>query len=172
MDPIELAAFTRVAPDERGESHGKTAIINLLEAHLTDERVLAFFLKVIGDQAEFDMARITALKILRLWEAPTSELRQRVARHLAAVLPIEADVLVQQWVAIAAEYYSGVPELFAVLAVCLRDSKMDLDVRHNCLAAIERLRGSEQSTAVLRSLVDDEEFGSSVRRTLVTWGSR
>jgi hypothetical protein len=158
-------------PDEQGDSYGKAAIIDALEDWLADERVVAFYLKVVADQSEFDMARIAALKILR-WNPPSGEAHQRVGRLLAATLPIEPDVLVQQWAAIAAEYYVDVPELFATLAALVADQQVDLDVRHNCLAAIKRQRGSDQATAILQQLADDAELGISARRTLVDWDQK
>ena len=171
MDAIQdqIVAFDRIVPDDRGESYGKAAIIDALEDHLADERVLSFFLKVVADQAEFDMARVAALKILRLWNAPTSELHQRVGRHLARMLPIEGDVLVQQWAAIVAEHFADVPELFAALAALLVDSHVDLDVRYNCLAAVKRLRESDEAISVLQRLAEDPEMGIHVRRTLAHW---
>jgi hypothetical protein len=174
MDAVQerIEAFGRLEPDDDGECHGKSSIVEELEDRLDDERVLSFFLKVIADPSEFDLARLAALKIFQLWKAPNKETQVRVGRHLARVLPKEEDVLVQQWIAISAENFAGVPEVFAAAAKLVADSEVDLDVRHNCLSVIVRLRGTEQAKKVLRSLVDDEQIGVHVRRILSEWESR
>jgi hypothetical protein len=174
MDAIQerIEAFGRLEPDDEGECHGKSSIVEELADRLNDERVLSFYLKIIADSSEFDLARLAALKILQLWKAPNKEAHVRVGRHLAKVLPKEEDILVQQWIAIAADNFASVPEVFATAAKLVADSEVDLDVRHNCLSVIERLRGTEQATNVLRALVDDEQLGVHVRRILSEWESR
>jgi hypothetical protein len=174
MDAVQerIKAFGRIESDANGECHGKTTIVEELEERLDDDRVLAFYLRIIGDPSEFDLARLEALKIFQLWNAPNEEAHARVGRHLAKVLPKEEDILVQQWIAIAAENFASVPEVFASAAKLASDSTVDLDVRHNCLSVLERLRGTQQATNVLRSLVDDEQLGVHVRRILSDWKSR
>jgi hypothetical protein len=174
MDAVQkqIEAFSRLEPDDDGECHGRSAIVEELEDRLDDERVLSFFLKVIADPAEFDLARLAALKTLQLWKAPNEETRVRVGRHLAEVLPKEEDILVQQWIAISAKNFASVPEIFAAAAKLVADSEVDLDVRHNCLSVIVRLRGTEEANKVVRSLVDDEQLGVHVRRILSEWESR
>ena len=174
MDAVQerIEAFSRLKPGDDGECHGKSTIVEELEDRLDDERVLAFFLRVIADACEFDLARLAALKIFQLWKAPTDETHVSVGRHLAEVLPKEEDILVQQWIAIAAENFANVPEVFDTAAKLVADSEVDLDVRHNCLSVIQRLRGTEQAKIVLRSLVDDEQLGVHVRRILSEWESR
>jgi len=174
MDAVQerIEAFGRLEPDDDGECHGKSTIIEELEDRLDDERVLSFFLKVIADPSELDLARLAALKIFQLWKAPTKEAHVRVGRHLAQALPKEEDILIQQWIAIAAENFASVPEVFAAAAKLVADSEVDLDVRHNCLSVIERLRGTEQAKKVLRPLVADEQLGVHVRRILSERESR
>ncbi len=171
MDAVQerIDAFGRLEPDVDGECHGKTTIIEELEDRLDDERVLSFYLRVIASPGEFDLARITALKVFQLWEAPTNEVHVLVGRQLAALLPVEDDTLVQQWIAIAAENFASVPEVYATAARLLADKGVDLDVRYNCLAVIERLRGAEEAMNVLRSLVDDKELAPHVHRILSEW---
>lgn len=174
MDAVQerIEAFGRLEPDDNGECHGKSTIVQELEDRLDDERVLSFYLKLITDSSEFDLARLATLKIFQHWKAPNNEIRVRVGRHLAKVLPKEEDILVQQWIAIAAENFASVPEVFATAAKLVADSGVDLDVRHNCLSVIQRLLGTEQAKNVLRLLVDDEQLGVHVRRILSEWESR
>jgi hypothetical protein len=171
MDAVQerIEAFGRLEPDDHGECHGKSTIVEELEDRVDDERVLSFYLQAIADSSEFDLARLAALKIFQLWQAPNDETHARVGRHLAEVLAKEKDILVQQWTAIAAKNFANVPEVFATAARMVRDSEVDLDVRHNCLSVIKQLRGTEQAKNVLRSLVDDEQLGVYVRRILSEW---
>src|SRR4029077_20031031 len=115
-------------PDERGECHGKSTIIEELEDHLSDERVISFFLKVIADMEEFDLARLAALKILQLWEPPSDRIRSRVGQKLASTLLAEKNVLVQQWAAIAVQNLVRVPEVFNAVTALLVDPNVNLDV--------------------------------------------
>jgi hypothetical protein len=173
MDAVQerIEAFGRLEAGDDGECHGKSTIVEELEDRLEDERVLSFYLKVIADSSEFDLARLAALKIFQHWKAPNNETHVRVGRHLAKVLPKEEDIIVQQWIAIAAENFASVPEVFDTAAKLVANSEIDLDVRHNCLSVIERRRGTEQAKGVLRSLVGDEQLGVHVRRTLSEWES-
>jgi hypothetical protein len=161
-----LATFRAVPLDESGEAHEKCQILQELEGHLDDPEVLDFFLNLIGDSSEYDLARIDALKILELWEAPDAQTRHRIGLRLGEVLKSEEDVLVQQWAGIAAGSYADIPDVFSVVSAVLTDRVADLDVRHNCLAAVRRLGDSEVAVNLLRSLERDPQFGDHVRRVL------
>jgi len=174
MDAIEgkIAEFGRVTPDRRGECYGKSRIVEALEEHLPDDRVLSFFLTVVADRNEYDLARVDVLKILELWDPPSDEIRNQVGQLLARVLPQEKDILVQQWMGIAAGNFVGVPEVFDAVAGLLADPDVDLSVRHNCLWAIECLPDSEKAGEALRPLANDNEMGASIRRILAAMASR
>src|SRR5688572_30675145 len=150
MDAIHgrLNDFSHLQPDADGDCHGKATIVEELEDHLDDERVMSFYLNVIANPSEFDLARLAALKVFQVWKAPSYESHIRVGQHLARLLPIEDDVLIQQWMAIAAENFANVPEVFATAGELLADSNVDLDVRHNCLSVIKQLRGTEEAKNV------------------------
>jgi hypothetical protein len=90
----------------------------------------------------------------------------------AEVLLAEPDVLVQQWTAIAAENFIGVPEVFAAVSSLVADREADLDVRHNCLFAVRRFGPSARARGVLGALTADPELGVHVRRILKEWGHR
>jgi hypothetical protein len=172
MDSLadRLAAFRAVPRDERGEASEKCKIVEQMEGHLAAPEVLGFFLELIGDTSEYDLARIDALKILGLWEAPDLQTRHRIGLRLAEVLRSEEDVLVQQWAGIAAEWYADIPEVFTAVSAVLTDQGADLDVRHNCLAAVKRLGDSEVAVNVLRLLEEDGQLGDHVRGILRAMG--
>src|SRR3954471_12703077 len=89
-----MAAYRAAKLNQNGESHEKCEIVRALEDHLVRPKVLAFFLDLIADPDEYDLARLEALKVLQLWEPPSDRVRSRVGRRLAEVLPAEPDVLV------------------------------------------------------------------------------
>lgn len=167
MDIVQdrIAAYRRIKPDPRGECYGKCRIVEELEDHLDDDRVLTFFLDIIDDGTEHDLARVEALKILQLWDPPSDTVRDRVGQRLARVLTSEEDVLVQQWEAIAAKNFIETPEVLAAVTTLLADPRADLAVRHSCLTAVQFLR-AKQTASILRPLIQDKELGVSVRRIL------
>lgn len=171
MDAIErhILAYRSAPFDSNGEAWGKTEALKALEDLLPDDRVLNFFLDLIADPDEYDMARVEALKVLQLWGPPSEQSRGRVGRRLSEVFLAEPDVLVQQWMAIAAENFIGLPEVFEVASMLLADPEADLDVRHNCLAAVQRLGRSDRVVGVLKPLTSDPQLGVHVRRILKEW---
>jgi hypothetical protein len=170
LDAVDglIAEYRAAVLDEHGECHRKSEIIAALEGHLADERTLAFFLEVIGDLNEYDLARIDALKILELWQASDTEASNRVGLVVANVLVSEEDVLVQQWAAIAAGSLMTVPEVFAAVSGLLADQAADLDVRHNCLAAVQQMGNTDECIRLLRS-IDDRDLKPAVNRILNEW---
>jgi hypothetical protein len=160
-----IASFRAATFSEAGESHSKCDIVRGLEEHLAAPEALAFILDLIGDQREYDMARLEALKILQLCE-PSSDHRVQIGRRLAQAMLVESDILVQQWMAIAAANYIGVPEVFGALITLLNDIGADLDVRYNCLAAVRILGRTAETAKALSPLLSDPEFGPPVRRIL------
>jgi hypothetical protein len=127
---------------------------------------LSFFLDLVNDPNEYDLARIEALKILQIWKSPRIQVRNQIGRCIAKVLISEDDTLVQQWSAIAADAYIDIPEVFAAVSTRLTDRGADLDVRHNCLAAIERLGTSNEAIHLLQSISDDPRLGIYALRIL------
>jgi hypothetical protein len=168
MDQVaeQLAAYQVVPFDAEGEAHQKCRIIAGLEGHLDDERVLGFFVELIGNPSEYDLARIEVLKIFELWRAPSAQAHERVARQVAKVVESEKDVLVQQWAAIAARNFSDTPEVLSSVATLLADRQADLSVRHNCLAAFRGKVLTAAVVEVLQRFVKDPELGTSVSRIL------
>ena len=165
-----IAAYRAGELDPQGESHVKCAVVGGLEEHLEEPKALAFLLDLIGDPDEYDLARVDALKILQVYEPGSERVRRRVGRRLAKVLLAETDVLVQQWVAIAAGNFMSVPQVYAAVSVLLADGKSESGVRHNCLAALLRLGPSPRTRGPLEVLVADPQLGAQVRRILEEWG--
>lgn len=166
---VQIAAFREARHDLTGGAGKKLRIVECLEDQLSVSCVLDLFFDLIADPDEDNMVRLEALKSLQLWEPPSEQTRARVGRRIASVLLIESDALVQQWVAIAAENFVSVPEVFAAVSHLLAVPAADLDVRHNCLAAVKSLGPTEPVRELLMQLSDDSALGMPARRILNQW---
>ncbi len=85
------------------------------------------------------MARVEEYKILRLWKPPNEGICTQIGPRLAEMLPVEKDVLVLRWAAVAAESFVAVPEVFKAVSALIVNLAADLDVWHNCSTAMELL---------------------------------
>ncbi|WP_051830347.1 MULTISPECIES: HEAT repeat domain-containing protein [Streptomyces] len=163
---VDLFRSTPAGADIQGSS--KVDVIVELEDHLDDARVLSFFVSVISDPAEYDLARIECIKILRLWPPDAAAGRQRVGRAMVAALQVGEDYLVRQWAARSLESYVGDTVVFEALATAvLHDG--DPNVRDNALSSLQRAGRDDRSAELLRQLVSDPELGRAAARTLQSW---
>lgn len=165
MDAAErhIAAYRAAPFDANGEAWGKTAALEALEEFLPDGRVLDFFLSIVADPAEYDMARLHLLKLFEVDPAPAA--RQRIGECVAAALPGEQDWTVRCWLGRAVAAYSDIPAARAVAIARAVDPAEDEDVRHNCLCG---LRGTEpEAVQALRQIAAESgSLGSAARRRL------
>ena len=120
--------------DSSGEAWDKIAALESLEAQLNDPRVIDFFVAVIGDPAEYDMARVHLLKLLEICPAP--EFRQRIGECVAAVLPGEPDWTVRCWLGRAVAAYSDIPAARTAAARrCARRQRWLIATYRGCSSA-------------------------------------
>jgi hypothetical protein len=165
VDDVErhIAAYRAAPFDARGEAWGKTAALEALEAFLPDSRVLDFFLAIVADPAEYDMARLHLLKLFEADPAPAA--RSRIGECVAATLPAEKDWTVRCWLGRAVAAYTEIPAARAVAIARVLDPSEDEDVRHNCLAG---LWGSDPGAVpALRQLAAEESpLGRAARERL------
>ncbi|MBS0261543.1 MAG: hypothetical protein JSS02_06255, partial [Planctomycetes bacterium] len=126
-----------------------------LEDSADDESVVNFLLTVARDDAEFDLARIEALKIFEIHEYQDQGIRYRIANTLSAVLAYSQDLQVRNFTAMAAASYINNEELASVIGRILHDSNEASDLRWNAFAAITKSKISAWSTDMLRGLLDD-----------------
>ncbi|MFB6712394.1 HEAT repeat domain-containing protein [Streptomyces sp. NPDC056358] len=136
-----------------------------------DVEALPFLISVVADPQEYDLARVEAATILRLWP-PSDPVAARTAAQalLTALRDLEED-LVRQYAAAALGPYADEPPVHeALTATVLEDD--DLLVRHNALAAVEEAGRSEARTGLLRALAHDPDLGVAAARTLTEWGRK
>jgi HEAT repeat protein len=172
MDRVAtLAEVFRAPPTgaDQADTSRVEAVLQL-EEHLTDPRVPALYASLIADQAEYDLARIECMKILRLWPPDDEALRLTVGRAMATALASDEE-LVRQYAAMSMGPYLADPAAFAALSGTLSTDD-DLDVRHNALSAIEEAGPAPHTTELLRRMTADPALGTDVTRILVEWGER
>jgi hypothetical protein len=158
-------AYRSVVPSADAEDAGQLEIITELEDHVGDPRVIEFYLSVIADPAEYDLARIECIKILALYPPDAPADRQRVGRTVAQTLWPDEDYLVRQYAAMSLGPYAGDDAVFEALEhVLVHDD--DIDVRFNALASVEEAARSDRTLSLLRRLADDPQLGSAAARSL------
>ncbi|MFC9625311.1 HEAT repeat domain-containing protein [Streptomyces sp. NPDC056930] len=132
-----------------------------------DAEALPFLVSVVADPQEYDLARVEAATILRLW--PPSD--PVAAQALLTALRDPEEDLVRQYAAAALGPYADEPPVHeALTATVLEDD--DPLVRHNALAAVEEAGPSEARTGLLRALAHDPDLGVAAARTLTEWGRK
>lgn len=159
----QIAAYRAAPLDASGEAWGKTAALEALEDHLPDGRVLDFFLSIIADPAEYDMARVHLAKLFEVNPVPAA--RQRIGECVAAALPGEQDWMVRCWLGRAVAAFADIQAARAVAIARAVDQAEYEDVRHNCLSG---LRGTDPEVilALRRIAAEDGSLGSAARRRL------
>jgi hypothetical protein len=167
VDDIErhIAAYRAAPFNTRGEAWGKTTALQALEEFLPDDRVLDFFLGVIADPTEYDMARIQLLKLFEV--NPANAARNRIGECVAAALTLDEDWVVRCWLGRAVSYYNDIPAARDAAVSCLLDSDEDNDVQHNCLFRLGQQRDNPEVAQVLNQLAaGDGHLASAARREL------
>src|ERR1051326_210235 len=85
----------------------KVAIIRQLE-QVSDARVLPFFLRILENKQEYDLARIEVLKILELKEHNNQVEHEQIGKLIQHVLDVDTDDDVRNYAAIAISNYMDV----------------------------------------------------------------
>ncbi|MFD9606709.1 HEAT repeat domain-containing protein [Streptomyces sp. NPDC059970] len=132
---------------------------------------LPFLIAVVADPREYDLARVEAATILRLWPPSDPATARTAARALLAALNDPEEDLVRQYAAEALGPYADDPAVHGALAASLKPDEDPL-VRHNALAAVEEAGPSDARTDVLRALTQDRDLGRAAARILTAWGQK
>ncbi|MEU9760148.1 hypothetical protein [Streptomyces sp. NPDC047985] len=161
----------------------RRAIVAELGTDDTAVEAASFLASVVADPHEYDLARVEAATILRLWPPPDPVTARTVARALLAALDDLDEDLVRQYAVHALGSYADDPAVHETLAAAVlnngqdgdsagddADSGEDVLVRYNALAALEEAGPSEARAGILRALARDPELGRSAVRVLTSWG--
>ncbi|MFF4095184.1 hypothetical protein ACFYYY_15325 [Streptomyces sp. NPDC001834] len=161
----------------------RRAIVAELGTDDTAVEAASFLASVVADPHEYDLARVEAATILRLWPPPDPVTARTVARALLAALDDPDEDLVRQYAVHALGSYADDPTVHETLAAAVLDNGQDGDsagddadsgedvlVRYNALAALEEAGPSDARAGILRALARDPELGRSAVRVLTSWG--
>ncbi|MFD4763921.1 HEAT repeat domain-containing protein [Streptomyces sp. NPDC058439] len=129
---------------------------------------LPFLISVVADPQEYDLARVEAATLLRLWPPSDPATARTAGRALLIALHDPEEDLVRQYAAMALGPYANDPEVHEALAAALQpDAPL---VRDNALAAVKEAGPSDARTDVLRKLTQDPDLGRAATRILTAWG--
>ncbi|MFJ7493259.1 HEAT repeat domain-containing protein [Streptomyces sp. NPDC097727] len=132
---------------------------------------LPFLIAVVADPGEYDLARVEAATILRLWPPDDPATRRTAGRGLLTALHDPEEDLVREYAAGALGPYADNPAVHQALTAALRSDEEPL-VRDNALAAVEEAGPSDARTDVLRALIQDPGLGRAAARILTAWGRK
>ncbi len=163
-----VAQYKAASVSSSGEVPGKIEVIDQLSDNLSSD-ALEFLVEIISDPGDYDLARIEALKTVQFLEPQHDHLSAKVANAVLIALSDE-DILVQQWAAIAAASFTDHLAVFDRLLALLEDPEQDLDVRHNCLAAVRQAGPSPKALSCLERVSSDTEIGQYAGDLLRSWG--
>ena len=153
--------------DELDEASIKVDVILDL-ADYEDERILPFYLNVLADLGEYDLARIEILKILELRDRDDDQEDQRIGEVIAKVLKEDPDFEVRQYAAMAAANYLDIPVVFESVRHAVEDSEEDLDVRINAMKALAET-GSPEGREILEGVQGNAAVGRYAKGMLERW---
>ncbi|MFI9629483.1 hypothetical protein [Streptomyces sp. NPDC052042] len=130
-----------------------------------------FLASVVADPHAYELARVEAATILRLWPPSDPAAARSVVRALLSASNHPDEDLVRQYAVHALGSYADEPAVHEALAAAVLDDDGDEDtlVRHNALAALEEAGPSDARSDVLRALAPDPELGRAAARVLTAW---
>ncbi|MET9656430.1 hypothetical protein [Streptomyces sp. NPDC006510] len=134
-----------------------------------DSAALPFLIAVVADPQEYDLARIEAATLLRLWPPHDPAARRTAGRALLDALDDPEEDLVRQYAALTLGPYADDPAVHEALAATVHADDDPL-VRDSALGAIKDAGPSDTRTDVLRKLTQDAGLGRTAARILAEWG--
>ena len=142
--PDEIVATYRgmtIGTDAMGDSPenlSKIELLQQLDEHANVESVAELLLDIIASTAEFDLARIEAIKILGIYVGASCTVEHKLKRQLWNVLAnVHDDLVVRQHASQHIETGFGGPDEQQMIERLLFDDEDDEDVRHGALSYLE-----------------------------------
>jgi HEAT repeat protein len=149
------------------ESPAKIDALSKLR-RIDDARITRFLIGVAEDPAEYDLARIEALKALALGEVDPDD-REAVVRMIQQLLDHDEDDEVRSYAARALAGFAEVPGALDLATSRVLDPDEDVDVRHNAFFAIERSEPTVKAISAMERCLADDEFCDGAARVLESW---
>ena len=123
-----------------------------------DPRALKLIVQAASDEAEFDLARIAAFRVLELRRPTAPEERQEIAEVIARVVKNDSDNDVRNYAAIAAAYYTTVDDVAEQIIRILLDDGENSDLRWNAFTAVEKMGSTAKALDAMRAIREVPEF--------------
>jgi len=156
---IRLFEGEKLSEDPAAEYPERIRIIEELE-EIQDPRVISFFVDVVLNKDEYDLARIEILRILRV-RAPKEDEYGVIGRALIRVLIEDTDNLVKNYAAMALSSYMNTPGALDVVKEIVLDVDADRNLRYSAFGALEDAGVGRFTTDVMRELLKDDEMQDS-----------
>jgi hypothetical protein len=150
------------------DSSGKPEIVTELEG-IDDERILPFFLEVLLNELEYDLARIETLQVLRLRNCSDQEEYDQIGQAIKQVLVNSTDQDIRNYAAMAIASYIETEGAFDVIEGILLDEKEDINLRYNAFGVIEEIGLQDRSMEILKKLIQNPEFNQPSLRLINEW---
>ena len=150
------------------DSSGKPEIVTELEG-IDDERILPFFLDVLLNELEYDLARIETLQVLRLRNCSDQEEYDQIGQAIKQVLVNSTDQDIRNYAAMAIASYIETEGAFDVIEGILLDEKEDINLRYNAFGVIEEIGLQDRSMEILKKLIQNPEFNQPSLRLINEW---
>jgi hypothetical protein len=150
------------------DSSGKPEIVTELEG-IDDERILPFFLDVLLNELEYDLARIETLQVLRLRNCSDQEEYDQIGQAIKQVLVNSTDQDIRNYAAMAIASYIETEGAFDVIEGILLDEKEDINLRYNAFGVIEEIGLQDRSMEILKKLIQNPELNKPSLRLLNEW---
>jgi hypothetical protein len=133
-----IAEYRQVEPGAEGQSWRRCEIIDEL-LDLEDGRVLPFILGVISDEADFYLARTSALKFLPgkvdHWR-PTQEERARAAAVIVRVMLHDPNDLVRDYAALALWPFRNQPGVLPAVLSVIEAEQEETNLLYNAFSML------------------------------------
>ena len=170
MDEVaqNIDSFEQAPPrDMLAHGQQKVEILHILEDS-GDPRIPAFLLRVVSDMEQYDMARISALEILRFntYDEPYYD---QIGLRLCFLAQNDKDPDVRIHAALALGNYIKAPGVVEAVLKIGSDSREDTIVRDNAIAALEKIAPDPALIAAVVALTADPIMGSAAQWVLDTW---
>jgi hypothetical protein len=150
------------------DSSGKPEIVTELEG-IDDERILPFFLEVLLNELEYDLARIETLQVLKLRNCSHQEEYDQIGQAIKQVLVNSTDQDIRNYAAMAIASYIETEGAFDVIEGILLDEKEDINLRYNAFGVIEEIGLQDRSMEILKKLIQNPELNKPSLRLLNEW---
>jgi hypothetical protein len=152
-------------------SSRKPQIIIELE-DIDDERILPFFLEVLLNEREYDLARIETLQVLEVRNLSYPRVQEeydQVGQAIKQVLVNSTDQDIRNYAAMAIASYIETEGAFDVIEGILLDEKEDINLRYNAFGVIEEIGLQDRSMEILKKLIQNPEFNQPSLRLINEW---